>query len=172
MAILRVLIGAMVLTLGRQLFWIFVGAAGFALGITFATRVFRGLPDWLVILIALAAGVVGALLAIFVQELAIAAAGFVLGAYVLFTAAESFNLSRLPLIWLLYIIGGIVGAVLVLAVFDWALILLSSLAGSAMILQSLHLGPVLNFLAFLTLVVIGMIVQASLLKRYPPPERA
>ncbi len=166
MAILRFIIGAAVLTLGRQLFWIFVGAAGFALGITFATRFVQGVPDWAVILIALAAGVLGALLAVFVQELAIAVAGFVSGAYVLFTLLETFNLDGIPLVWILYIVAGVIGAILVVALFDWALILLSSLAGASLIIQSLRLGPGANAVLFIVLVVVGIVIQASLMRRY------
>lgn len=171
MAMIRFLVGGILLTLGRQLFWVFVAAAGFVVGLNLTTRFFAGRPEWLVILIALAAGLVGALLAVFVQQLAVAAAGFVLGGFLAISLLEAFNLSAGRLTWLVYLAGALIGAVLVVALFDWALIALSSLAGAALMVNVLHLRPVLQGLLFLGLVVVGIAIQAALMQRRPPPDR-
>ena len=39
--------------------------------------------------------------------------------------------------WVGFVIGGIIGAIFVLSIFDWALIVLSALAGSALILPAI-----------------------------------
>lgn len=123
MVALKVIVGALLLSLGRKIYWLFVAAIGFAAGLALASRLFQNQSEWVLLLAALGFGVIGAVLAIFFQRLAISLAGFVAGALIvdaLFKAAGSGNS------WLFYvllIVGGIIGAVLVSVVFDWALIL-------------------------------------------------
>jgi hypothetical protein len=65
--------------------------------------------------------------------------------------------------WLAYLFGGLVGAVLVIALFDWALLILSSLTGSAMIVQTIGLQAIPSGLVFVVLAGLGVAVQARLL---------
>ena len=67
-ALVTVLIGVVLLILGRKLFWVFVGAAGFLIGINIAEQVMTTGSDSMRLLIALLAGVIAALLAIFLQR--------------------------------------------------------------------------------------------------------
>jgi hypothetical protein len=57
------------------------------------------------------------------------------------------------------VVGGIIGIIFVIAIFDWALIFLSSLTGAALILQPLGLRPAVAPLVFLGLFIVGVIVQ-------------
>ncbi len=76
MDLLRVMVGVAMLTLGQKLFWLFVGGIGFVYGIHIAAQFFHGQSDWIVIVIALLAGLLGALIAIFLQNVAVWLAGF------------------------------------------------------------------------------------------------
>ena len=134
---LRILMGAVVLVLGRKLYWLFVGAVGFVLGIALATRFLSGGPQWVILVIALAAGLLGALLAAFLQQAAIAVAGLIGGGYVGFILAGMIGWDAGRLAWVPIIIGGILGVILVVALFDWALIILSSLTGAGLIVLSM-----------------------------------
>jgi hypothetical protein len=158
---LRVVIGSAVLLGGRKLYWLFVGAAGFALGISLTSRLMQGQPTWVMILIALAAGLAGTLLALFLQRLAIGVAGFISGGYlaasVLNALAEDTSMSVGN--WLIVFAGGIVGAILVGVLFDWALIVLSSLTGAGLIVQSFDLRPLLALLLFAVLLAAGIVFQ-------------
>ncbi len=165
MNILRILIGILVLTLGRRLFWLFVGVVGFALGFTFATDLFQGQPEWLIIVIALGVGLLGALLAVFVQQIAIGVAGFVGGGYITLTVANALGWDPGPAAWLPFLIGGIIGLVLMIVLFDWALIILSSLVGASLIVQAIQLREPLEIALFVILVVVGIVVQAGLMRR-------
>ncbi len=165
MNILRILIGILVLTLGRRLFWLFVGVVGFALGFTFATDLFQGQPEWLIIVIALGVGLLGALLAVFVQQIAIGVAGFVGGGYITLTVANALGWDPGPVAWLPFLIGGIVGLVLMIVLFDWALIILSSLVGAGLIVEAIQLRESLEIALFVILVVVGIVVQAGLMRR-------
>jgi hypothetical protein len=171
MAVVRVLIGLLVLFLGRQLFWLFVAAAGFLVGINVAGNLFEGASPWIILLIGLVAGLIGALLAVALQGLAVAGAGFVAGAYGLVLLLNSLDVDAGRLTPVAFILGGILGALLVLALFDVALIVLSSLAGSTMIIQATSFEPPWPAILFFLLLIIGIGVQYSLMRRYPESTR-
>ena len=73
------IVGVAILLFGRKLFWLFVAALGFAVGLEIAAYFMREPPVWMTLLIALGLGLLGALLAIMLQKLAIAVAGFIAG---------------------------------------------------------------------------------------------
>ena len=60
---------------------------------------------------------------------------------------------------------GIVGTVLVFALFDFALILLSSLGGAVLIIQALDLNHGLTWVAYGVLISLAVFIQTGMLKR-------
>jgi hypothetical protein len=54
---------------------------------------------------------------------------------------------------------------LVIFLFDWALITLSSLAGASLITQALLLPGGIGGVVFLALVIVGVVIQGSMLGR-------
>ncbi len=168
----RILAGGLLLVLGRKLFWLFVAVLGFAAGLTVASRLFHVQPEWLQLVIGIAAGILGALLAYFLEKAAIAVAGFLGGAYIATSLAISLagNIGAKgdALNWVLFIVGGIVGAVLAVALFDWALIILSSLAGALLIIEGLKLTGPVGWLIALGLFIVGVVIQSKVNK---PPKR-
>ncbi len=161
---LRILAAIGLLLFGRKLFWLFVGLIGFVWGIHVATRFFTGQPEWIVLAIALTAGVLGALLALFLQWLAVGLAGFLAGGYIIVRALHVSGLTTGGMDWVLFLIGGIIGVILIIVLFDWALIILSSLVGAGLITESVHLAHSEVMLLFIVLAVAGIIVQSRLVK--------
>jgi hypothetical protein len=175
--ILNFLIGLAVLLFGRKLFWLFVAVAGFVLGVVIAPLLLPNQPDWLIVLVALGLGVVGAILAIVVQQVAVAVAGFIFGGYALLALLGAIGLNVTPWDWLAYIIGGIIGAVLVIYLFDPALIGLSAIVGAILITNVVKftnivpLNPPFDLALIVILAVVGIAFQAETLRRQPPEER-
>jgi hypothetical protein len=166
MDVLRILIGILVLTLGRKLFWLFVAVVGFALGAALGAQFFQGQPDWVILIIALGAGLLGALLALFLQQVAIALAGFIGGGYIALYLVNALGWGTSGgFAWLPFLIGGVIGLVLMIALFDWALIVLSSLVGAGLILQAIPLRRPIEGLLFIVLLIVGIAVQAGLMGR-------
>jgi hypothetical protein len=66
--------------------------------------------------------------------------------------------------WIVYILGGIIGLILVSVLFDWALITLSSLAGASLIVQALFSQGTTGGLLFFILFIAGVIIQGSILR--------
>src|SRR5690349_11228256 len=75
-------VGALLLLVGRRLFWLLVGIAGFLFAWSLSYQYFHLREPGAQLLLAVVAGLVGVALAVFAQKLAIAFAGFVAGAYV------------------------------------------------------------------------------------------
>jgi hypothetical protein len=166
--ILRILSGLLLLFFGRRLFWLFVGVIGFVAGMTFGAQYFAGQPEWVVLLIAILSGLIGILIAVFLQRIAIAVAGFLAGALLATNFLSGIQLSVPPLFPM--VIGGIIGAILLSLVFDWALIFLSSATGAALIVQPLHLEPLLGLVAFVVLLILGISVQSRIYRPTPLPK--
>ena len=165
----NILLGLVLLLLGRKLFWAFVGILGFLAGFNYAHLLFGAQPDWFIPLIAVACGVLGVLLAIFFQKVALAVAGFLAGGYLagyLVYAAGFGAPTALP--GVAAIIGGIIGAVLMVVLFDWGLILLSCLAGSSLIVRSVMLGRATELILFFILAAAGFMLQARLWRPRTP----
>jgi Domain of unknown function (DUF4203) len=165
MIIANVIVGLALLILGKKLFWLFVGAIGFISVSNTAAIHFNGLPDWQILIIAAVAGLLGALLAIFFQKIVILLVGFYAGGYLVVSLSDTLSIAppaALP--WALFVIGGLLGALLLYLLFDWTLIVLSSLAGAVFISQTIQtcLVPPAILLAVLSLA--GVIIQGRMLK--------
>ena len=155
------LVGIILLITGRRLFWLFVACAGFVAGFEYASTVAGFQSQWVLFSIAFAAGIAGALLAIFIQSVAIGVAGFLLGGYASIAMLNLLELLSRQYFWPAYIVGGVVGLLLMVAIFDNALIFLSSIAGASLIVQSLSFSSPTKIIAFLVLALAGAAFQAQ-----------
>jgi hypothetical protein len=161
MEFITLLIGIALLTMGRKLFWLFIAVIGFYFGLNIAGR-FLGDIEGAVIPIAIVLAVGGAVLAFFMQRLALGAAGFLIGGYLVLT----FIAPEISFGWpmaALFIAGGVIGALLVALIFQWALVILTSLTGALLIIDSIAVQPPLLTLLFAVLFLIGMAIQFGLL---------
>ncbi len=170
--LLNLLLGAALLFIGRKLYWLLVGIIGFTAGILFTSRFLHIESEILVVLIGLGVGILFAMLAVFVQSLAIGAAGFFGGGYILLGFAGMLGLDKGILSLVVFILGGVIGVVLIAFLFDWALITISSLAGASMLIQALHLERAAGGLLLLILVIVGVSVQGALLRREKQPQKS
>jgi MFS family permease len=171
-AFLTLALGILLLLFGRRAFWIFVAVVGFIAGLTFATMFLHGQPELVILLIAIVAGVIGAILAIMLEWLAILIAGFLAGGYLATSLAVTLGMTIASGNWVIYIIGGIIGLILVAAFFDWAIIILSVLLGTEIIMTFLRSSvSAYYWLVFLGLVVVGLVVQAGIWHRRYPVKR-
>ena len=164
MTILSILVGAALLFFGRKVFWLFVAGAGFVAGMSLAASTLNG-PEWLNVTIGIAVGFVAALLAVFVQRFAISLASFLVGGYIALQVLPLLNPEGGWAPWLAFVVGGILGLILVSVVLDWALIILSSLAGAALVTQSLNLSYGIAVLVFIILIAIGVSYQVRELRQ-------
>ena len=163
--IIGVLIGIAILFFGRKLFWLTVAAVGFAVGVEIAPLLVNESSSLLALLIALVLGLLGALLALFLQKIAIAVLGFFAGGKLATAIAAAFFVHYAQYSTIIFIIGGIIGAILLVVVFGWALIVVSSFIGAYVIESAIVLPPTGSTLVFIGLAIVGMFVQAASFRR-------
>jgi hypothetical protein len=153
--------GIVLLLLGRRLFWLFVGIVGFF-------TVYQLSLDSLHVA---SPELFGILLAIFVQKVAVGAAGFLVGAWMaagfLGLAVEGgpHTLAASPGTIALVLLAGILAAILALRLFSLALIVLSALAGAGLIVETAHFTGSSRTLLLVVLTLVGIAVQAGLTGR-------
>lgn len=166
--IAAIVLGFIELLFGRRLFWIFVAIGGFLIGWFLMPEIVPGLATWLRVLIGVVAGVVFGLLSIPFTRVMVAIAGFFVfgGALVMGLRVLGANIATgSALYWTAFVIGGLIGAVFLFFALDWALIVLTSLAGAGAVSRG-----IVNFVSdsplwigvvvFAILAVIGITVQA------------
>src|SRR6266516_2551111 len=158
--IVGALIGAVILFFGRKLFWLCVAEIVFAAGVELAPHLVHEPSALLSLTIALLLGIIGALLAVFLQKIAIGVLGFLAGGKLAGAIAAAFFVHYAQHSTIIFVVGGIIGAILLLALFDWALIVVSSLIGAHLIQSVVVLPATGSTIVFLGLAVVGIIVQA------------
>jgi hypothetical protein len=158
MQLLIVLLGLIVLVYGRRLFWMFVAIAGFLAGMEFTRAIFVNQPYWVMLLGGFSAGLIGSLLAVFVERIAFAIAGFLAGAYLGLIIYHSSGFMGKDIFFI--ILGGLIGVLFSGLLMNWAIILLSSLVGAAAISSRLELDQTFRVVVFVVLIIIGAYTQA------------
>ena len=163
--IVGVVLGVVILFFGRKLFWLCVAAVGFAAGLQIAPLLVNEASSLLALVIAVVFGILGALLALFIQKIAIAVLGFLAGGKLATAIAAAFFVQHAQYSTIIFVIGGIIGAILLLAVFGWALIVVSSFIGAYLIQTAIVLPPTGSTLVFIGLAILGIFVQAMSFRR-------
>jgi hypothetical protein len=158
--IVQIFAGIVLLLFGRRLFWLFVGLLGFFGGFSLAARYFAEQPAWITLLIAAGCGLIGILVALFLQRVAIAIAGFLAGGMFATNVLKITGWQLDPTI--AYILIGIVGAILLSVLFEWALIFFTSLTGAMLITRSITLQPSIETGLIILLVVLGIVIQSRI----------
>ncbi len=166
--IAAIVLGFIELLFGRKLFWIFVAIGGFLIGWVLVPEIVPDMATWLRIVIGLVAGVVFALLSIPFTRVMVAVAGFFIfgGALVMTVRVLGPDIaSGSAGYWAAFIVGGLIGAALLFIALDWALIVLTSLAGAGAVSRGIvNLAPDqavwVQVVIFVILAVLGIAVQA------------
>jgi hypothetical protein len=163
--------GIVLLLLGRRLFWLFVGIVGFFTVYQLSLDSLHVASPEVRLFLSCLAGLFGILLAIFVQTVAVGAAGFLVGAWMaagfLGLAVEGgpHTLAASPGTIALVLLAGILAAILALRLFSLALIVLSALAGAGLIVETAHFTGSSRTLLLVVLTLVGIAVQAGLTGR-------
>lgn len=161
----RIIVGILLLALGRRLFWLFVGGVGFVLGTRFADQFMHDQPDNVTVVFALIVGLVCAGLALVLKKIALGVAGFFVGGYLVWRlalfngweAATSLNQ------WIFFAAGGLVGSAFINTFFTWAIIALSAIGGAALVCESLHLSAQVSSMLCVGLATAGALFQLGVL---------
>ncbi|MFH1460092.1 MAG: DUF4203 domain-containing protein [Candidatus Omnitrophota bacterium] len=154
-------LGIILLMMGRKLFWLFAGGIGFILGCEYTTLLLKDASDQVVLIAALVIGMIAIILTFLMQKIGIGIAGFMAGGYVAVSIINELGVKLGWIPWLVFLLGGIIGALLSAFLFDWALIILSCLTGAFLIISTMNFSLQLTQILFLILVIIGIAAQVT-----------
>jgi len=158
---LAVAVGVLLLLAGRRLFWLALGVLGCGLGFLLVQRLLGHADPTLALVVGLLVGAAGALLAVLVQKVAVVAAGALLGACGAANVAGGLGSLGETTEILVVVAGGLVGALLSLGVFSFALRLVTAAVGAALVTRAVPLPAELAAVLFATLWILGFVAQGT-----------
>lgn len=161
MVITKILTGIILLVAGQKFFWFFTGIVGFLVGSEIALNFFYGLPYWQGIVAGLACGLLGILLAVFLQSVAVISAGFLAGVYIFLGIWDLYKLGITDFWGIFLVASGFMGSVFMMVFFNPALIVISSFIGAMLIVQNIPVPPFFKLILLGILFIIGMIIQSN-----------
>ena len=167
--LLAIAVGIALLTYGRKLYWLALGAVGFFGGIWFASRLGDLGASAVGLGISFLIGVLGACLAVFAQRMAIGLGGFFIGGMLAYWTAAWLSVPMGwqpgPWLWVAAIFGAVVGTFFAALLFETSLLALTSLAGALLLAKVSRVGPPHESWLFLILLCVGLIAQSSRRRR-------
>jgi hypothetical protein len=161
MTLFYLVTGIILLAFGYRVFWLLIGAIGFVAGMTLATWLFPDAPQSVALIAAVGAGLLGAVIALFMQKIAVVVGGFLAGGYFVLQLAERTGWAVPQMPWLPFVVGGVVGALIVSLLFRWAIIVLSSFTGALLIVHALGATSPWNAALTVILLIAGIFLQTK-----------
>ena len=168
MLIIRGVIGGVLLFLGHELNFLFAGAMAALLSFRLTSLLPATLPSWADYAFIIGMGVIAAAAVLINERPGYFISGFLAGGFLL---VEYYAPNSLTVPWLPFLIGGVIGA-LVLGVFtDWALILVTAFIGASYLMNLFVLQPMLEILVGAGLFIVGALTQVIIMQQQRQAER-
>jgi len=169
MPFVRAGFGFLMLIAGRPFYSIFVGGVGFLIGGFLVEQYpFISPMNWNPVFMPLIISLIFAASTFLFKRWIARAAGFVAGGYLLYHLPGALGSSASLGTPVLFVITGAVCFALMIVWFDFALIGLSTLLGTILVVQVLHTGSLDTMALFLILLVFGIITQFLLMQYIRP----
>jgi len=158
-------LGLLLLFRGRKIYWLALGGAGFFLGLWMAARLLPNTTTGLELGLAFLLGIGGAFLAVLAQRMAVNLGGFVLGGaaglWLAHLLSPTLQFSHEIIVWILAAVGAVAGVYLASALFEVALVTLTTFIGAALIASRSPLAPPEDSWLLLVLALVGLLAQSS-----------
>lgn len=166
--IIQLGIGGLLLVTGKKLYWLVVGLCGAVAGLFVSEFFFH--PEGLAarILVAVGIGAAFAVLALVLQRIMISIAGFIAGGYLGITLMDTLQLVEPNWNWVAFLLGGLIGLLVVQMLFDLSLVIISSFAGATVILKAIGLEGPNGLIVLLVLILAGIVIQSAQGRSKPP----
>ena len=158
--IIQIIVGLALLAVGRKGVPLLLAAVGFFAGFHIVTQYFEAAPQGVLFGVALAGAVIGLFLAFFIQKIAVAVGGLLVGGYFGYLLAMQFGWEQPGFPWITVGICAVLGILLAYFLLKWALIVLSSVLGAVLVVNALGIQHALGGLVFVVLLSAGIIFQA------------
>jgi len=161
MQVIRAVIGAVFLFLGRELNFFFAAAMAALIGLRLTPLLPLQWPEWSHYAFMLGLAVIAALVVIVRERMGYFISGFLVGSYFL---VEYYEPGVLTLPILPFLVGGTIGAIIIGIFTEWALLIVSCLVGAYYLTDMFVLSPTAEILVGSGLFIIGALTQVILMR--------
>jgi len=161
MLIVRGIIGGIILFLGRELNFLFAGGMAALIGFRLTPKLPPAWSEWSDYAFIVGLAVVAAAAVIANERAGYFISGFLAGGFVLVEYYEP-GVLTLPLVP--FIVGGVIGALIIGVFTEWALIVVTSLIGAIYATTLFRLTPTAEILVAGGLFVIGALAQVLIMR--------
>ena len=168
LTVLRGAAGAIILFLGRELSFMFSASMAVFIGFRLLPLLPASWPSWGDTAFIIALAVVAALLTILNERAGYYVCGFLIGGYV-FNEIYAPNSTVIPI--LPFIVGTVLGAVIIGVFTEWAMIVVSCLIGTYLIYGILPLVGTARTLASAGIFLVGALAQVIIFQMQKHSER-
>ena len=175
--IAKAVFGGMMLILGRDLDWLFSVGIGLLVGLKITALLQISSPLWMVLLTIIAVGAIGALPYIVYPESRYLVTGFLFGGYMLSEYANNVFGAFLGKgisgsVWLIFLVGAVLGAIFLAVTKEWGLMLSSALIGAFLVADLfINLPQLTATLIASGLFILGGIIQIVVMRTQQAGER-
>jgi hypothetical protein len=161
MQVIRGVIAGVLLFLGRELNLLFAGAMAAFIGLRLTPLLPSQWPGWADYAFMGVLALVAAVITLRNERMGYFLSGFLAGGYFLI---EYFEPGVLTVPWLLFLIGGVIGSVIIGIFTEWALMVVSCLIGAYYVTNLFTLSPTAEILVGSGLFIIGALTQVILMR--------
>ena len=168
MLIIRGVIGGILLFLGRELNFLFAAAMAALIGFRLVPLLPANRPSWADIAFVLTLAVIAALIVLLNARVGYFLSGFLAGGYFL---AEYYLPGGGLLPWIPFLVGGVIGSLILGLLTEWALILVSAAIGARYVLNLFRMDPTAEILIGAGLFIVGALTQVIIMQAQKHSER-
>jgi hypothetical protein len=168
MLIVRGIIGGILLFLGRELNFIFAGAMAGLLAYRLTPLLPPTWPAWSDAAFMITLGLIAAILVLVNERFGYFLSGFLAGGFFL---VEYYAPNLLTVPWLPFLVGGVIGSLVLGLLTEWALILVSAAIGASYLLNLFVMDPTAEILVGAGLFIIGALTQVIIMQSQKQSER-
>ncbi|HEX5836546.1 MAG TPA: hypothetical protein VFY26_01855 [Anaerolineales bacterium] len=168
MLIVRGIIGGILLFLGRELNFIFAGAMAGLLAYRLTPLLPPTWPAWSDAAFMITLGLIAAILVLVNERFGYFLSGFLAGGFFLveYYAPNVLTVPLLP-----FLVGGVIGSLVLGLLTEWALILVSAAIGASYLLNLFVMDPTAEILVGAGLFIIGALTQVIIMQSQKQSER-
>ena len=161
MQVIRAIIGGIFLFLGRELNFFFAAAMAALIGLRLTPLLPQEWPDWSAYAFMIGLAVAAAAIVIARERSGYFVSGFLVGSYFL---VEYYEPGVLTLPLLPFLVGGMIGSIIIGIFTEWALMVISCLVGAYFVTNVFTLSPTAELLIGAGLFIIGALTQVILMQ--------
>jgi hypothetical protein len=163
-SLIALLIGGALLFFGGRYYWLVAGGVGFLFGTNLGSAPDGGVVTGSAIAMGFLFGFIAAVASVFITKFALSISGFIMGGILMVRFIEAIGWD-LGSTFAAFLIGGILGFLLVIISQEWALIFLSVITGAAIVVNQLVADAANAQFVYILLVLVGFTFQLFMMRR-------